>query len=220
MDNPTLESRLALLRTAATERLPHLMTMNKRLFAELITTVPEEARAVGDPVPDVDMTVAQTGRTNKMSWLLEGGAAVIVFYRGHWDPYSNVQAQTLGEAQREIRAFDAQIIMIGPETQANAAKMADKWGLDFPVICDSDGKIMDAFALAYEVPNYMRDDYRHIGFPDLNPGTGWRLPVCATYIVDRMGVIRLRHLDVDYTRRMEPNDIITALRKLKRSLAA
>ena len=220
MDNPTLESRLALLRTAATERLPHLMTLNKRLFEELITAVPAEARAVGDPVPEVDLTVAQTGRTNKMSWLLEGGAAVIVFYRGHWDPYSNVQAQTLAEAQREIRALDAQIIMIGPETQANAAKMAQKWGLDFPVVCDSNGKIMDAFGLAYEVPNYMRDDYRHIGFPDLNPGTAWRIPVCATYIVDRMGVIRLRHLDVDYTRRMEPNDIITALRKLKRSLAA
>jgi hypothetical protein len=79
---------------------------------------------------------------------------------------------------------------------------------------------MDAFGLAYEIPNYMRADYAHIGFPDLNPGTGWRLPVCATYIVDRNTVIRLRHLDVDYTRRMEPADIVAALRKLKRSLAA
>jgi hypothetical protein len=35
-----------------------------------------------------------------------------------------------------------------------------------------------------------------------------------------MSVIRLRHLDVDYTRRMEPADVVTALRKLKRSLAA
>lgn len=220
MHNPTLESRLALLRTAATERLPYLMTLNKRLFEELMLTVPQRARAVGDPVPEVEMTVSQTGRRHRLSWLLEGGSAVIVFYRGHWDPYSNVQAQTLAECQGDIRALDAQVIMVGPETQTNAARMADKWSLDFPVVCDTDGRIMDAFGLTYEIPNYMRQDYGYLGFPDLNPGTGWRLPVCATYIADRLGVIRLRHLDVDYTRRMEPADVVTALRKLKRSLAA
>lgn len=220
MDTPTLESRLALLRNAAAERLPHLMALNKRLYEELISTMPEQARAVGDPIPDVGMTVAQTGRATRVSWMLDGGSAVLVFYRGHWDPYSNVQAQTLGEMQDAIRSYGAQVIMIGPETQANASKMADKWSLDFPVIYDTDGKIMDAFGLTYEIPNYMREDYAHIGFPDLNPGTAWRLPVCATYIVDRLSVIRLRHLDVDYTRRMEPADVVTALRKLKRSLAA
>ncbi len=220
MDSPTLESRLALLRTAANERLPHLMGLNRRLFDELMAIVPERARAVGDPVPDLEMVISQTGRNTRMTWLLEGAAAVIVFYRGHWDPYSNVQAQALARVELEIRSFGCQIMMIGPETQANGAKMAAKWSLDFPVIGDSDGKMMDAFGLTYEIPNYMRADYRHVGFPDLNPGTGWSLPVCATYICDRLGAIRLRHLDVDYTRRMEPDDIITALRKLKRSLAA
>jgi peroxiredoxin len=220
MDTPTLESRLALLRDASAQRLAHLMALNKRLFADLMATIPEQARAVGDPVPDIDLVVAQTGRPTRISWILEGGSAVIVFYRGHWDPYSNVQAQTLQEYHDAIRSLGAQVLMIGPETRANAAKMADKWSLEFPVICDTEGRAMDAFGLAYEIPNYMREDYAHIGFPDLNPGTGWRLPVCATYIVDRMSVIRLRHLDVDYTRRMEPADVVTALRKLKRSLAA
>lgn len=220
MNNPTLESRLALLRNATAERLPHLMALNKRLFAELMETIPQRARAVGDPVPDLDLTVAQTGRPTRISWLVEGGSAVVVFYRGHWDPYSNVQAQTLAEHERELRSYGAQIVMIGPETQTSAAKMADKWSLGFPVVCDTDGKAMEAFGLDYEIPNYMRQDYRYVGFPDLNPGTGWRLPVCATYIVDRLSVIRLRHLDVDYTRRMEPAALATALRKLKRSLAA
>lgn len=220
MDTPTLESRLAVLRDASAQRLAHLMALNKRLFADLVTTIPEQARAVGDPVPDIELTVAQTGRPTRISWILDGGSAVVVFYRGHWDPYSNVQAQTLQETFNTIRGLGAQVLMIGPETRENARKMSDKWGLQFPVICDSDGRAMDEFGLAYEIPGYMREDYGYIGFPDLNPDTGWRLPVCATYIVDRMSVIRLRHLDVDYTRRMEPADVVTALRKLKRSLAA
>jgi peroxiredoxin len=196
------------------------MSLNKRLFDELVSTIPKQAYGIGDLAPNLDMTVAQTGHTTRVSGMLDGGSAVIVFYRGHWDPYSNVQAQTLSEMQDAIRSYGAQVLMVGPETQANAARMADKWSLDFPVICDTDGKIMDAFGLTYVIPNYMREDYAHVGFPDLNPGTGWRLPVCATYIVDRNTVIRLRHLDVDYTRRMEPADIVTALRKLRRSLAA
>jgi peroxiredoxin len=39
--------------------------------------------------------------------------------------------------------------------------------------------------------------------------------VPATFLVDGKGVIRLAHVDVDYTRRLDPDDVITTLRQLK-----
>jgi uncharacterized protein (DUF2252 family) len=40
-------------------------------------------------------------------------------------------------------------------------------------------------------------------------GTAWH-----THQGQRVGVIRLAHIDVDYTRRLDPDDVITTLREL------
>jgi peroxiredoxin len=41
------------------------------------------------------------------------------------------------------------------------------------------------------------------------------LPVPATFIIDRDGVIRARFVNADWRVRMEPADIIAALRALR-----
>jgi len=38
--------------------------------------------------------------------------------------------------------------------------------------------------------------------------------VPATYVIDQSGVIRASHVDKDYTKRMEPADIVAALKAL------
>lgn len=40
----------------------------------------------------------------------------------------------------------------------------------------------------------------------------WQLPVTSTYILDAKGIIRSRLVDVGYTKRMEPEDILKVLR--------
>jgi peroxiredoxin len=220
MLNQSLESRLAPLRAATAQRLPRLTALNERLFAELRETVAKSALEVGDHAPDIELWVAQDGSKLRLSWLLDNGPVALAFYRGHWCPYSNVQAHALQQAYPAIAAGGGQLLLVGPEVRPNARKMADKWSASFPVIADADGQDMDAFGLNFEIPDYLRADYAHVGLPELNPATGWRLPVCATYVVDQMCVIRLRHLDVDYTRRLEPADVVAAVRKLRRSIAA
>jgi peroxiredoxin len=109
---------------------------------------------------------------------------------------------------------------VGPETRQNAAKMRAKWDAPFPLLYDADGSAMDAFGVGFEMPDYLREDYSRLGLPGHNPGTGWRLPIPATFLVDQLGVIRARHVDPDFTRRAEPADIVAALRRLKPRIAA
>ena len=40
------------------------------------------------------------------------------------------------------------------------------------------------------------------------------LPLGATYVVDREGIIRYAFVDADYRKRAEPSDVIAALRRL------
>lgn len=221
MDNPaTLESRLAVLRNATAERLPQLTALNQRLFAELAEDIAPHARAIGDPAPDVEMRTALDDRPLRISWLADSGPVVVVFYRGHWCPYSNVQAHALQQWHAQVRAAGGELLFVGPETRSNALKMREKWDAAFPVVYDADGRLMDAFRIAYDVPDYLHEDFARLGFPDMNPGTGWRLPLTATYVIDQMNAIRTRHLDSDYTRRAEPAEIVGALQRIRRSVAA
>lgn len=221
IDTPeTLESRLAVLRDATAERLPQLTAGNQRLFAELTVSTVPGARAVGDPAPDIMLNTAAEDRPLRLSWLLDNGPVVVAFYRGHWCPYSSVQLHALQAIYPEIHAHGAELLFIGPETRANAFKMREKWDSTIPVMYDADGRAMDAFRLAYDIPDYLAGDFARLGFPRVNPGTEWRLPITATFVIDQLNVIRARHLDPDYTRRMEPSQIIEQLKRLPRVAAA
>src|SRR5450759_1933606 len=216
----TLESRLAALRVAGAERLPQLAALHERLFAELTSTVVPGTRAIGDRAPELELPSAADDRPVRLSWILDSGPVILSFYRGHWCPSSNVELSALVQVYPQIRAFGAEVLYVGPETRRNAAKMRQKWDAPFPVLYDADGRAMDAYNVAFELPDYLREDYVLLGFPDLNPGTGWRLPIPATFLIDQLGVIRARHLNPDFSRRAEPADILAALRRIKPRMAA
>jgi peroxiredoxin len=57
-------------------------------------------------------------------------------------------------------------------------------------------------ALGY--PNRLKDSAEH-----------WLLPLPATYIIDRNGLVVLSYIDADYTTRLEPAEIIVALTHLR-----
>ncbi|PYJ83227.1 MAG: alkyl hydroperoxide reductase, partial [Verrucomicrobia bacterium] len=50
---------------------------------------------------------------------------------------------------------------------------------------------------------------------DANGASGkGELPVPGTFLINPKGTIRLAHVDVDYTRRLDPDDVIAALKKV------
>ena len=46
--------------------------------------------------------------------------------------------------------------------------------------------------------------------------SGWFIPIPATFVVDQSGVIRYAFVNVDFTRRAEPEEIVDVLRALSR----
>lgn len=115
----------------------------------------------------------------------------------------------------EVRALGAEIYSIGPETPENARKFAEKGrGVYIPVLYDLNGAVMDAYRISFEVPEALWPffDSWGLNLPALNPQVGWRLPVPATFILDLNGVVRARYVNSEYTERMEPADIVAALR--------
>jgi peroxiredoxin len=68
----------------------------------------------------------------------------------------------------------------------------------------------------FSLPVDLRPSYRQIGI-DLEKWNGddtHELPIPATYLIDRAGVIRWAFVEADFTKRADPTDVLAALRTI------
>lgn len=119
-------------------------------------------------------------------------------------------------AYPEIQSLGWEAFFIGPETEEAVLKMMEKTHATIPLLYDLDGSVMEAYKLVFTVPEHLQPVYTEFGIelPQHNAATGWRLPIPATFIVDQEGIVRARYQNADYRYRMEPADILAALRKI------
>ena len=119
----------------------------------------------------------------------------------------------------EIRGLGGAIFLIGPETEENALKLMDKAHASIPLLYDLDDAVIEAYRLAFELPKSMQEGAiaRGLDAAGWNPGTGWRLPIPATYVINGAGQVHARYVNADHTYRMEPSDVLAAVREAQRA---
>ena len=89
------------------------------------------------------------------------------------------------------------------------------------MLSDVGQKVGRAFGLVYEFTEELKSAYHgfNLDIPARNGTPGeWALPVSATYLIDRDGVIVYAYRDVDYRDRADPRDVLQVL--TKKSIAA
>jgi peroxiredoxin len=172
--------------------------------------------AVGATAPDFRLP-DQLGHEVRLADRLAAGPVVLAFYRGDWCPYCNLELRALQANLERIIELGASLLAISPQAPTNALSLAEKHGLGFEALSDVHQEVIRAYRLQYTVPVESQEIYRTIFGNDLSQRTAdgtWSLPIPATFVLDGQGVVRVRHVDPDYRVRMEPDDIVSALRAL------
>lgn len=209
------------------------MTLRQRL-AEMMSLRPPEYRALldaaaltlrdtalelilrpGDRLPDFVLPDAE-GNQVFSGDLLARGALVVVFFRGDWCPFCRETLTALDQVLPEISAAGASLAALTFDTGDNVASDWQGLRLRFPVLSDADGGTALAFGTMFHVPDALRAFYENIGIEiGVRHGSEtWFLPIPATFIVDRTGIIRYVHASGDVTDRMEPLDIVARVREV------
>jgi peroxiredoxin len=174
-------------------------------------------KKVGDRAPQIVLDNAR-GETVDVGTLLAKGPAIVTFYRGGWCPYCNLELKAFQDILPEIKAAGASLVAISPEKPDDTLSTAEKNKLSFEVLSDVGHKVGRAFGLVYDFTDELRSAYEGFGrdIPAHNGTPGeWALPVSATYVIGRDGLIVYADTGVDYRYRADPRDVLASLTRQK-----
>ena len=75
----------------------------------------------------------------------------------------------------------------------------------------------ESFGLVFELVEELWPIYANLGIdiPEYNGDTTFTIPMPATYIIGRDGKVFYHFVDADYTKRLEPVEIVAQSKKLK-----
>jgi peroxiredoxin len=171
----------------------------------------ESAPQIGEPMPPFVLP-DHTSQLVSLEELLDRGPAAVTFHRGHWCPYCRININALAQAHKEIAPDGGQIVAIMPDRQKFVAELKTQSNVPFPILTDMD----NGYALSLNLAIWVGQEVQKMmeGFRDLPTFQGnssWMLPIPATFVVGRDGLIRARFIDPDYRKRMMIVDMIVAL---------
>lgn len=218
MSNKRLNAECAEVRDEFMAGLPDeqkniVMAAGQRL-AE--SDVAAQAIAAGDTAPDFSL-IDIAGRQFQLSEALLHGPIVLSFYRGGWCPFCSLELKALADREAEIRNLGARLVAVSPELHEQNQAAAGDLDLPFSLLFDEANVVARDYGLVMQVDEAVRPLYLQWGFdlPTFNGDDSWELPLPGTFIIDNSGTVRAAYVNKDYTQRMEPEDIITALKDIQ-----
>ena len=145
--------------------------------------------------------------------LLNHGPVAVTFHRGHWCPYCRININALAQAHKVIAAEGGQIVAIMPDRQKFVADFKSQSNVPFPILTDMD----NGYAMSLNLTIWVGAEMQQMmegrqDLPTFQGNNSWMLPIPATFVVGRDGIIKARFMDPDYRKPMVIVSVLTALR--------
>lgn len=218
---PDLSSLIKQYQAANQAKYAQMPTKAKQVMADtkrdLADKMHNPGLKIGSKVPDFTLPNA-LGKPVNLYEQLQKGPVILTFYRGAWCPFCSLQLKTYQEVMPTFKQYGASLVAVTPQKPDQSLKQLEKQALNFEVLSDLDSAVMKAYELRFVVPTKLVEVYKNMGLDlaEYNGEGRYELPVPGTFVLDQQGVIQAKFADTDYTKRMEPRDIVAALEKIKK----
>lgn len=166
----------------------------------------------GDKVPAIKLP-NQNNELVDVNEILKTNKVVLSFYRGGWCPYCNLELKALQHFLPEMEEKGARLIAITPETPDNSMTTHEKNELTFDILTDKNNELARAMNLVFTLPEDLQGLYKKFGI-DLDGTQGnasQELPLAATYVIGKNGIIEYHFIEEDYKLRADPKEILDTL---------
>ncbi|TDD95559.1 peroxiredoxin-like family protein [Flavobacterium cellulosilyticum] len=165
---------------------------------------------IGEKIPNLTLKSIE-GNDINLSDTFSKQKTILVFYRGGWCPYCNLQLGALGESEKELLELGYQIIAVSPDSPKNLKVTDEKDAINYMLLSDSKGELTKAVGIAFQAPtNY--ESMLSKSSDGLNKSF---LPVPTVFILNENGEIQFEHITPDYKHRITTELLIAAAKSLQ-----
>jgi peroxiredoxin len=194
----------------------HVVAALQRCIAELTEMgLASQAVKAGNMAPPFGLP-SGSGGFFSLSDRLDRGPVVISFIRGIWCPFCTLELQALSQVQAEIKRLGATVIALSPHVRGRSECLGRDGSPTFPLLWDRGCRIATRYRIAFTVPEKFRAAYLSFGYGNWSKTVSgsWVLPLPATYVIDSNGLVVISYVDPDFTTRLDPAEVVTALAHL------
>lgn len=205
VDQADGEALVPRLRAMLEKRPDWYRAILARVASRLDDAAVPNALGIGDAMPDFVLPDAADDLAFSAD-LRARGPLVVCFVRGGWCPFCAVTLAAMDVVLPRVEAAGGTLLALTPDTLGHGAEIQKRLGLRFKVLSDVDCGVALQFGTAYRVPAEYRNALLRFGI-DLHSRHGdgpGLLPMPATFVCDRAGIIRFAHVSGDVTERAEP----------------
>ena len=209
----SLDEQLKAFSDAARQKRPQFAEAVDRLVGRLRESgAGTSAPQPGELMPPFYLP-DENGHIVSLDRLLAKGPVAVTFHRGHWCPYCRININALAHTQEKIASEGGQIVAIMPDRQQFVSELKSAAKVPFPILTDMD----NGYALSLNLAIWLGAEMQKMlaglrDLPSFQGNNSWILPIPATFVVAKDGLIRARFVDPDYRKRMAIDDLLAALK--------
>jgi peroxiredoxin len=164
---------------------------------------------IGETMPN-SILVDQSNTAISTTNILNNKKTVMVFYRGGWCPFCNIQLAALAHAESEILKLGYQVVAVTPESFENLKATAETDSVKYKIYSDPKGEFSQKVGIAFQMP---KDYVGYIATKSKGKLTEI-LPVPTILVLDEKGMIVYEYINVNYKTRMSKELLIATLKNL------
>jgi peroxiredoxin len=156
---------------------------------------------VGQAAPDF-IARDLSGNEVRLSSLIGGRKALLLFYRGGWCPFCNEQLATISRDSQKFQELNATVVAVSGEEVEKGKDLLQKLHLPFVLLSDTTFGAIDRYGV------------RNADVPEMLRARGIsRLPKPSAFVIDATGIVRYKYVGKNAPDRPKNEDLLRALRE-------
>ncbi|NCP84787.1 MAG: AhpC/TSA family protein [Bacteroidetes bacterium] len=167
---------------------------------------------IGESVPEAYLQ-DKDGKTILLQDVLKLKQTVLIFYRGGWCPYCNLQLSGLIKIEKDVVELGYQIVAISPDDYKNLKSTYEKDSMNYQLFSDSDAKFIKAIGIGFKTPTMLKV---YISSKGQKGKTSEVMPVPTVLVLDENGKILFEYINTNYKERISGELLLAVLKTLNK----
>ena len=168
---------------------------------------------IGSKAPDFKVNTID-GLELDLSNVLDSSNIVLVFFRGSWCPYCTRHIAELMQYKDVFDDRETQLVFVTPHKENYLSDLQEELNKGAYLISDEELHILEDYDVLFEVNKSYQAKFANAFNQELsgvNVQDKAVLPVPATYLIGKDGLIKFKHFEYNYTHRSVVGDILKHL---------